>query len=274
MSSHEHNDEESWRTPGERFTNFLNRKNPHYEHDQKDVGIAFALGIFYTLVFVALGAWAYPKWMPTVMSTDMKGIERLMVVFTYISAPVCGVVLGVATYTFMNRHRGDTPPPDGPMIRTHRLTVGLWTGISTVLAVLAILYGLIELNSANDAAVADSKNALVVNVTGSQWVWSFNYPAQGITTHELMLPINQPVQFNVVSTDVNHNFWPVQLGVKTDANRLAVTHLDTTPTKLGKIDVKCAELCGLYHAYMETNGEIMTSADFNNWVTAQGGHRA
>ena len=89
-----------------------------------------------------------------------------------------------------------------------------------------------------------------------------------------MLPINQPVQFNVVSTDVNHNFWPVQLGVKTDANRLAVTHLDTTPTKLGKIDVKCAELCGLYHAYMETNGEIMTSADFNNWVTAQGGHSA
>jgi cytochrome c oxidase subunit 2 len=174
----------------------------------------------------------------------------------------------------MNRHTGDTPPPDAPAIRTHRLTVGLWTLISTVLAVMAILYGLIELNSANDAAVADSKNALVVNVTGSQWVWSFNYPAQGITTHELMLPINQPVQFNVVSTDVNHNFWPVQLGVKTDANRIAVTHLDTTPTKLGKLDVKCAELCGLYHAYMETNGEIMTSADFNNWVTTQGGHTA
>ena len=35
-----------------------------------------------------------------------------------------------------------------------------------------------------------------------------------------------------------------------------------------------AELCGLYHAYMETTGEVMSSTDFNNWVIAQGGHTA
>ena len=128
MSSHDH-DEVMAPTPGERFSHFFKRK---------DVRTSFGLGVFFTLVFVALGAFAYPKWMPTVMSTDMKGIERLMVVFTYISAPVCGVVLGVATYTFMNRHTGDTPPPDAPAIRTHRLTVGLWTGISSVLALSLI----------------------------------------------------------------------------------------------------------------------------------------
>ena len=80
--------------------------------------------------------------------------------------------------------------------------------------------------------------------------------------------------FDVVSSDVNHSFWPVQLGVKVDANRLETTVVHTTPTKLGNIDIKCAELCGLYHAYMETSGQIMTGSDFNNWVTAQGGHTA
>ena len=87
-----------------------------------------------------------------------------------------------------------------------------------------------------------------------------------------MLPINRPVAFHVTSVDVNHSFWPVQLGVKVDANKLAETLADTTPTKLGEFDVKCAELCGLYHAYMETTGEVMKKADFDNWVIAQGGH--
>jgi hypothetical protein len=27
----------------------------------------------------------------------------------------------------------------------------------------------------------------------------------------------------------------------------------------------------LYHAYMESEGEIMTSANFNSWVTTLGG---
>jgi cytochrome c oxidase subunit 2 len=82
------------------------------------------------------------------------------------------------------------------------------------------------------------------------------------------------VIFRITSADVNHSFWPVQLGVKADANHLATTLAQTTPIKLGAIDVKCAELCGLYHAYMETSGEVMTVSDFNNWVTAQGGHSA
>jgi cytochrome c oxidase subunit 2 len=223
---------------------------------------------------VILGGKFYTKWMPTVMSTDMKAIERLMVVFTWIAAPVCGVVLGVALYTFLNRHSGDTPPPDGPATRTNGPVVLGWSVVTSVLALVAVIYGITELNSASIATAKNVEDSMVVNVVGNQWVWSFEYPELGVQSHELMLPINRPVAFHVTSVDVNHSFWPVQLGVKVDANKLAETLADTTPTKLGEFDVKCAELCGLYHAYMETTGEVMTKADFDNWVIAQGGHTA
>jgi len=266
MSSHDHEVEEVLPpTPGDRVITFLKRK---------DVVQSFVLGIFFTLVFVVLGRSFYPKWMPTIMSTDMKANEGLMVAFTYISAPVCGLVLGLATYTFLHRHKGDTPPEDGPGIRTNGAVVVVWTVVTSLFALTAILWGLVELNVGSEAAASEARTAMVVEVTGSQWVWTFKYPAQGIETHELNLPIDQPVIFDVISADVNHSFWPVQLGVKVDANRLATTVVHTTPTKLGAIDVKCAELCGLYHAYMETTGQIMTATDFNNWVTAQGGHVA
>jgi cytochrome c oxidase subunit 2 len=263
MSEHENVDLKP--TPGERLTKFFKRS---------DVIQSTIFGVIVTMVFVILGGKFYTKWMPTVMSTDMKAIERLMVVFTWIAAPVCGVVLGVALYTFLNRHSGDTPPPDGPATRTNGPVVLGWSVVTSVLALVAVIYGITELNSASIATAKNVEDSMVVNVVGNQWVWSFEYPELGVQSHELMLPINRPVAFHVTSVDVNHSFWPVQLGVKVDANKLAETLADTTPTKLGEFDVKCAELCGLYHAYMETTGEVMTKADFDNWVIAQGGHTA
>jgi cytochrome c oxidase subunit 2 len=212
--------------------------------------------------------------MPRIMSNDMSSIETIMIGFTIISAPIVGLVMGITTNALMNSHRGDTPPEDGPYIRTHGPAVLVWSVVSSLFALVAVVWGIAELNTQAQAATRDQGTALVVNVTGQQWLWTFEYPQLGIKTNVLDLPVNRPVVFNVTSDDVNHSFWPVQLGVKMDANRLTTGTIDTTPTKTGPIDVRCAELCGLYHAYMQTTGEVMTSSDFNNWVTSQGGHTA
>jgi len=261
----DHSAEELAPTPGERTSRFFKRA---------DVQQTTLFFILWTALFVVLGLVFYPRWMPTIMSVEMKSAEAIMIWFTVISAPVAAIVLAVATTAFMNRHRGDTPPPDGPAIRTNGPVVAVWTVTSLVFALVAIVWGLTEMNAQAVAAGKDAKSAIVVEVTGSQWVWTFNYPAQGIETHELNLPVGVPVTFNVKSADVNHSFWPVQLGVKIDANAQVTTVIHSIPTKVGHLDVKCAELCGLYHAYMETTGEIQSASDFDAWVLAQGGHKA
>ena len=35
---------------------------------------------------------------------------------------------------------------------------------------------------------------------------------------------------------------------------------------------RCVELCGLYHTYMWTQVEVVTSANFTAWVAANGGN--
>ncbi|MEI6120158.1 MAG: cytochrome c oxidase subunit II [Actinomycetes bacterium] len=262
MSNH---DEQLSPTPGQRAINIFKRP---------DVKRTLVFGILWTAVFVILGLYFYPKWMPEIMSNDMKAMERIMVGFTVISAPIAGLVMGIATQAITNRHKGDTPPPDGPAIRTNGPVVMVWTVVSGIFCLIAVVWGIAELNSMAIEAKAGSKEAIHIQVIGSQWVWSFKYTDLGVESDKLMLPIDRPVEFDVISEDVNHSFWPVQLGVKVDANRLQTTVADTVPTKLGRIDVKCAELCGLYHAYMETSGEVMTQADFNNWITSNGGHAA
>ena len=246
-------------TPGARVGNFLNRS---------DVRQTFILGLLYTVVFVVLGRWIYPHWMPRVLSKQMQANEDIMIWFTVISAPIAGVVLAIATKSFMNMHRGDNPPEEGVAIRTNTPVVIVWTATSVLFCIVAIVWGLVALNTESIAAATDAPKSLVVDVTGSQWAWSFYYPAQNIHTHTLNIPVNQPVTFNVTSDDVNHSFWPVQLGVKIDANRLVTTVAHADPTATGPLDIKCAELCGLYHAYMETDGAVQTPADFSSWVSS------
>lgn len=260
MSQHE--DQNIGLTPGDKFARFVKRK---------DVRETLLWATFYTAVFVVLGAYFYPKWMPSMNSVDMKAIERLMVVFTIISAPVCGLVLSIATYTFRHGVRGNTPPPERPTFRSNRLGIAVFSAVAGALCLTAVIYGITAMNSEALAAERNAKDSLVVEVTGQQWLWTFNYPSLGVESDVLNLPVNKPVKFVVKSVDVNHSFWPVQLGVKADANNVVPVEINTTPNKLGHLDIKCAELCGLYHAYMETYGDVMTKEDFNNWVTENGG---
>jgi len=252
-------------TPGERFRNAMKAR---------DVKITIVFGVIITALFVFIGLWFYPKFMPEIMSENMKRGKDVIVYFTVISAPIAGLVIAVALYTLLDRHHGENPPEEAASFRTHTPIVFAWTVVSAIFCIVAIVWGLTEMNVNSEDATENAKSALVVEVTGSQWVWTFSYPELGVQSEQLNLPIDRAVEFRVHSVDVNHSFWPVQLGVKVDANDRVTTLAHTTPDVLGTIDIKCAELCGLYHAYMETQGKVMKEADFNSWVTAQGGHAA
>ena len=108
-------------------------------------------------------------------------------------------------------------------------------------------------------------------MTGQQWVWTFSYPQNGnVESDQLYLPVNRPVVFYVHSEDVIHSFWVVQLGIKVDANPGETTKTSVCPDRIGNYDVRCAELCGLLHADMETNAHVVRPTDFNRWLADNG----
>ena len=266
MSGHDHHDsgmEHSEHTPGQIARQFLGRR---------EVRETVVYGLIITAIVSLIGIFLFPDLMMRPLSEDMRNTIHLVTLFTVLSAPVAGVVLGVTVYAVRNRHRGVDAPEEGPAIRENKRTLTVWVAASSLLCIVAVVIGLAEMSSAQAAATGEATTALQVQVTGSQWAWNFTYPQYGISTTDLNLPLNRPVDFVVQSSDVTHSFWPVQLGIKVDANAWAPTTIETVPDTLGHIDIRCAELCGLYHAYMQANGEVMTTSDFNNWVTSQGGH--
>lgn len=139
------------------------------------------------------------------------------------------------------------------------------------MCLFAVIWGMIVLQH-DDSTLLDSK-ALNINVTGQQWVWNFDYTENGtVRSNVLYLPVDKPVIFHVTSRDVIHSFWIVQMGIKIDANPGYITETSVTPNKIGIYDLRCAELCGLLHAYMQTKVHVVSQADYDIWIKSQGGH--
>ena len=217
-------------------------------------------------------------------SAIMHEIELTMVVLTIASAPLMAFTLAVLLYSLFGgwQHMGGEKPPmqESPGIRTNGVGVTLWISVVSVLAAFLVVWGLVELAGITQYSYGSTPanqqpnqtKAIDINVTGQQWMWSFEYPDQGkITTDRLVVPINTPLYFNVTSKDVIHDFWVVEMGIKIDANPGAITNTGVTADKLGTFNVRCAELCGLHHAYMETEIEVVTQQEFDAWVREMGG---
>jgi cytochrome c oxidase subunit 2 len=47
------------------------------------------------------------------------------------------------------------------------------------------------------------------------------------------------------------------------------TEISVTPDRIGTYTVRCAELCGLYHAYMQTDVRVVSSGDYATWLQGQ-----
>lgn len=106
---------------------------------------------------------------------------------------------------------------------------------------------------------------LVVNVTGMQFAWLFNYPDSGINAGELHVPVGKDVQLNISATDVIHAFWVPQFRLKQDAIPGQPTELRFVATKTGEYPIVCAELCGGYHGGMRSTVVVHTPEDYDRW---------
>jgi cytochrome c oxidase subunit II len=220
-----------------------------------------------TIVAILLSLWAPGHFMPRSMSGNMHLTILTMVVFSVAAAPVVAGVYAIAIYAIRTwGWKGDDIPPPAEQVRDNPKMVTTWLVASTVLTVFLLVWGLAALSYDNSST---GKNPLVVDVTGQQWLWSFSYPGTHVQSNELYLPVNREVEFRVTSVDVTHGFWIVNMGVQVDANPGTITTIHTTPNQLGDFTIRCEQFCGLNHAFMDADGHVVTSSQFNSWLAAQ-----
>jgi cytochrome c oxidase subunit II len=227
-------------------------------------GVASAIGIALALSI---------DWFPTQASTQAKEIDDLYDVLLVASVPVFVLVEVVVLFCVWKfRMRPGEELKDGPPIHGNTRLEVFWTAIPAMLLVGLCTYAYVVLHRIEQK----KPNALVVNVTGEQFAWSFEYPPQtpggkAVSSPRLYLPNDRPVQFVVRSKDVIHDFWVPEFRMKIDAVPGITTRYRVTPDRPGSYPVVCAELCGLGHAAMRANVRVVTPAAFKAWMAKRAG---
>ena len=241
-----------------------------------EVRAIFWIWLAFTLLGVAF-AWVPASLMGFSASEQMDDIKQTMTLLTAAAAPVQALIWAVLLYSLVKwRWKGEGPPPDdAPGFETNTPTVLVWVVVTALLTLFVFVWGLLKIASVPtlggfDSRPAELGSAVEVNVTGNQWVWSFSYPELGgIQSERLVIPVDTNTNFEVTSVDVIHSFWIPEMGVKVDANPGAITATNVTPHTVGTFNVRCAELCGILHAAMETQVQVLPQEEFAAWVDEQ-----
>jgi cytochrome c oxidase subunit 2 len=166
---------------------------------------------------------------------------------------------------------------EGPAVRGNARLQTYWIVITSALVLSLAVYGTVRLEEDGagsgggpSPAVVPSGPKLPVQVIAQQWAFTYRYPTYGgIETTHLELPVNQMVELHVTSLDVIHSFWAYQLGVKADANPNVDNVVFVRPTHEESFEIRCAELCGIWHGYMFDHGHVVSSSAFTGWIAEQ-----
>ncbi len=229
-----------------------------------------------SVVFVALTIIVVPL-VERKPASSVAGFASLTdLVFTAVAVPV-SLFVWVFVFYSVFAFREKSPESgrvedlqDGPPLQARTGHQIAWLAVTTALAFFTVGWGMFGFYRETTTSAA---SALVVNVTGQEWTWTYGYPKLGVQSHVLELPLGRPVQFRVTSDDVLHGFGLAALGIAMDANpgEWVATPV-VTPDKAGTFEVRCIELCGLYHTFMSSVVRVVSPSSFAAWIKANGGN--
>ena len=131
-----------------------------------------------------------------------------------------------------------------------------------------------------------------VNITAiaKQWSWDFQYDGEEEDNSDavwtmgtqaqpdeagnidqsqlptLVLPVDKKVTISLQSRDVIHSFWIIDFLYKKDMYIGRDNSWSFIPTREGTYAGKCAELCGEYHSMMLFNVEVVSEAEYEDYL--------
>ena len=127
-----------------------------------------------------------------------------------------------------------------------------------------------------DVKVPDGAEPLVVEASGQQWIWRYEYPDGTFSYYELVVPVDTAVVVKLASTDVVHRWWVPGLGGKFDAvpEQGNQTWFKVDPGELGedgeaRFEGASYQFSGASYAAMRTEVRAVSVEEYQAWLEQQ-----
>lgn len=256
-------------------------------------GLATVLGV----TLLAGAAWAGVVGQPTPGGLGLQEAASPLkhdahFFHDYILLPVITaitlLVLGLLVWVIVRYNKRSNPTPATWSHNT--LVEVVWTLVPVLILAFIAVFSFRLLYRYHDMPDPD----LTVKVTGYQWNWGYEYPDYGVGEYisnllpeaearaegvpyllaadePMVVPVGRTVRLIVTGADVIHAVALPAFGLKTDAVPGRINETWFRAERTGVYYGQCSELCGVNHAYMPMQINVVTQAEFEQWVAGRGG---
>jgi cytochrome c oxidase subunit II len=265
--------------------------------DRGSAGPAVSLALF-LIVLVAATVYVFAAHLfpapPPITSVALLVDHQYNLTLYAAGAAFVAAQLGLGYMVFRYRDRGQ---------RAHFTRGSTWMEIAWTSVTLFVFLGLGVAGNrvwAEIEIAPSSGDPVQVEVTESQFVYTFRYPGpdgkfgrldaslispatgnplgldpndpagkDDIVTSSLTVPVDRPIELLIRSQDVIHNFFVRELRLQQDAVPGMVIPMHFTPDRIGHYEIVCTQLCGLGHYHMHSMLNVVSANDYSGFLKQQ-----
>ncbi len=218
----------------------------------------------------------------TELARDQQSLDWLILVIITVICLFVTALLIIAAVRFSRRNNPT------PASFTHNTPIEVaWTVVPILILVFIGAFSLPVLFKQQEIPEAD----ITIKVTGYQWYWGYEYvdhefgfesfmlareelAENGYAEDEYLLatdtkvvvPVGKTVVMQVTAADVIHSWTIPAFGVKQDGVPGRLAELWFNAEKEGTFFGQCSELCGKDHAYMPITVQVVSEAEYEEWL--------
>ncbi len=234
--------------------------------------------------------------LPELVSRGGAPVDQLIFLLHYLMVALFIGWSAFFVYVLWRYQKRRSPKADYRGVTRHTST---YLEIMVAAAEAFLLIGIsIPVWAMNVEKFPDAKDSTVIYVIAQQFAWNAIYPGTDgvfgrrdlnrvtadnkfgfvdpkddphvaddfVVVNDLKVPLGKPVILHISSLDVIHSFKVFPLRLNQDAVPGMSIPVHFTPTKLGTMQINCAQLCGIGHYSMRGTLTVVTPQEYDKWV--------
>ncbi|MEY2466522.1 MAG: cytochrome c oxidase subunit [Verrucomicrobiota bacterium] len=238
--------------------------------------------------------------LPLNASKHGEDVDKLIIYVHWLMIVLFVGWIAYFAYALFRFHRSRNPKADYLGVRSHASSY-IEVAVALVEGVLLVFLAVPLWAKAVDQ-MPKPEDATTVQIVAQQFAWNIRYPGKdgkfgnqamtfvtsdnvfGVdpsdaggkddvqTLNEMHVVVNKPVLAYISSKDVIHSFKIIAMRMTQDAIPGMRIPIHFVPTKEGRYQINCAQLCGNGHANMAQGYLVVESQEaFDKWLTSKVG---
>lgn len=240
--------------------------------------------------------------LPPLASEHGADVDRLIIYVHWLMIALFVGWLAYFAFVLFRFHKSRNPKADYLGVKNHAST---WIEVAVAMVEAVLLIGVavpLWAKAVDRLPPEKEKDATHIQIVAQQFNWNVRFPGKdhefgrqemrfvksdnpfGVdpadakgkddiqVSDEVHVVVGKPVEILLSSKDVIHSFKVIAMRVTQDAIPGMRIPVHFTPTREGRYQINCAQLCGIGHANMTRGMLVVESQDaFDKWVATHAG---